>query len=290
MSLVSDSEYVSFRTTGRSHLRVQPFASFLIHSIRLSYLRNVEDPYGPRLISLSPSYNLNPYINAASLADANKWPELAAPVSPHLSEDDGERPSGFPGATGLRHTQTIMGAKSGAVGLRVSGSRRSSSFNRLSRRRGTSEIPTSENPSVAIITATNPAPSQANPEQEERAETNGIPQIEQPAAPTVQIVRPSSPERDQGTADVPANPVQFIPRFKGAAEMEARRRVRMLANRNAGKVGILRPAPLLNLNPELSSSSSSSSSSTDMIGDDGAESSDELDSAVGESVDDEFDP
>ena len=263
----------------------------MIHSIRLSYLRNVEDPYGPRLISLSPSYNLNPYITAASLADANKWPELAAPTSPHLSEDDGERPSGFPGATGLRHTQTIMGAKSGAVGLRVSGSRRSSSFNRLSRRRGTSEIPTSETPSVANTAATIPAPSQANPQQEERAETNGLPQIEQPAAPTLQIVRPSSPERDQGTADVPANPVQFIPRFKGAAEMEARRRVRMLANRNAGKMGILRPAPLINLNPELSSSSSSSSSSsTGMIGDDGAESSDELASAVGESVDDEFDP
>ncbi|KAI0287105.1 hypothetical protein BC826DRAFT_73169 [Russula brevipes] len=61
----------------------------LIHSLRLGYLRNVgEDPYGPRLISFNPSFSTNPYISAASLADATKWPELAAPHSPPLSPDD----------------------------------------------------------------------------------------------------------------------------------------------------------------------------------------------------------
>ena len=51
----------------------------------------MEDPYGPRLISLSPSYSSNPYILASNLADVDRWPELAAPSSPAPSDDEGER-------------------------------------------------------------------------------------------------------------------------------------------------------------------------------------------------------
>src|SRR4051812_36931209 len=101
-------------------------SSFLIHSIRLSYLRDVEDPYGPRVISLDPAYQSNPYILAASLADTQRWPQLLQPVSPNLSEDEQERPLGLPAAR-LKHTQTIMGGRSGGLGLRVNGKRSSTS-------------------------------------------------------------------------------------------------------------------------------------------------------------------
>lgn len=140
------------------------------------------------------------------------------PTSPHLSEDDGDRPSGFPGSTSLKHTQTIMGSKSGIMGLRVSGSRRSSTLHRAS-----------------------------------------------------------------GT---PPSKVQFIPRFKGAAEMEARRRLRMFARRGPGKAGMRQPQTAHTANLDLSSSSSSSSADTidendfdEMSGNDS-----------GDESDDEFDP
>ncbi|ETW75996.1 hypothetical protein HETIRDRAFT_461100 [Heterobasidion irregulare TC 32-1] len=111
---------------------------FLVHSLRLNYLRNVDDPYGPRLISLNPSFSSNPYIVAASFADVDRWPELSAPSSPPLSEDeaDGTRirhASGFPGATGLRYTQTILGpSRTGFMGMRT-GDRRSGSARRSTR-------------------------------------------------------------------------------------------------------------------------------------------------------------
>jgi hypothetical protein len=135
------------------------------------------------------------------------------------------------------------------------------------------------------ITVAKTVPSQVNTLQDERPETILVPTGQQ-----IEQTRIASPEREQAAVaapvEPPANPAQFIPMFKGAAEMEARRRVRMLAQRNPGRVAILRPEPVANLNPELSSSSSS----TDMMADDVADSSDELASAVGESLDDEFDP
>ncbi|KIL62235.1 hypothetical protein M378DRAFT_179750 [Amanita muscaria Koide BX008] len=99
---------------------------FLVHNMRLSYLREVEDPYGPRLIAFDPSYASNPYIVTASLADLDRWTELTVPPSPHISEDEAERPLGFPAAR-LHHTQTIMGNRTGALGIRVNGKRASSS-------------------------------------------------------------------------------------------------------------------------------------------------------------------
>jgi hypothetical protein len=87
MSLLSDPEWVVRSLCSSSEAANLCFlSSLLIHSLRLGYLRNVEDPYGSRLISFNPSFSTNPYINVASLADVNKWPELASPhESPTLS-------------------------------------------------------------------------------------------------------------------------------------------------------------------------------------------------------------
>lgn len=142
----------------------------MIHNLRLNYLRNVDDPYGSRLISLNPSFSSNPYIAAASLADPERWPELAAPSSPPLSEDETEQfrsrnVTGFPGATGLKYTQTILGpSRTGFMGMRV-GDRRSAAGARRSARFSTHPRTRKDNPSAdESITATSaPLPSQGKP-------------------------------------------------------------------------------------------------------------------------------
>lgn len=202
--------------------------SFLIHSLRLSYLRDVEDPYGARLISLAPAYNSNSYIIAASLNDIDRWPELAMPSSPQLSDD--ERPSGFPGAR-LKYTNTIMGGRTGGLGLRVNGKRASTS-KRLSM---------SGTPRQGMVQG---APSGTIPVSSSLAEHKADDWVKVPdinltvtsgSAPEVKIQEPTVAEE----APV-AKVVQFIPKFKGAAEMEARRRVRMAARRGPGGAA---PAP-----------------------------------------------
>ncbi|THH11943.1 hypothetical protein EW145_g312 [Phellinidium pouzarii] len=104
---------------------------YLIHSLRLNYLRHVDDPYGPRLITFDPRYQTNTHVSASGSANIDRWPELRMPQSPQVSDDEngsasnGKRTrSGFPGATGLKYTQTIMGpSRVGAAGMRVSGKR-----------------------------------------------------------------------------------------------------------------------------------------------------------------------
>lgn len=99
-------------------------------------------------MSFNPRYTSNPYIRAAGLADTARWPELERPVSPPLvvqdlppvpsvnsnsngaSRDDTSAPEAgiWPGATGLKYTQTIIGpSRTGGAGMRVSGRRFSSS-------------------------------------------------------------------------------------------------------------------------------------------------------------------
>jgi hypothetical protein len=207
-------------------------SSYLVHSLRLSYLRNVDDPYGGRIISLSPSYTSNPYILAASLADTSRWPELEYPSSPPISDDE---PDPAP-PTPIRHHQTIMGNRSGALGMRVSGRRASAA-----RRR----------------------PSLAQPEA------------------TLACL-----SVDTGVADLddpPAKEVQFIPKFKGAAEMEARRKLRMLARRGHSS----KPDANKYLNPELSSSEDGDASLED---DDEGDDFDLVDRADDMDEGDEFDP
>ncbi|KAF9521811.1 stress-activated map kinase interacting protein 1-domain-containing protein [Crepidotus variabilis] len=190
---------------------------FLIHSIRLNYLRDVDDPYGPRVISLDSSYQSNPYIIAAGLADSERWPQLTRPESPNLSEDDQERPLGFPGAR-LRHTQTIMGGRTGGLGLRVNAKRQSTS-KRLSATPRQVKDGSVEDPSEGV--------GKPNPENDswikvEDSEKNASPD------PTVQVQQATAPE-EQPVAKV----VQFIPKFKGAADMEKRRQLRIAARRGA---------------------------------------------------------
>ncbi|KAL4259349.1 SIN1 family protein [Pleurotus pulmonarius] len=215
MSLITDTDY-------------------LIHRLRLSYLRDVDDPYGARVISLDPSFHNNPYIVASGLADADRWPEIAAPPSPPLSEDETDRPSGFPGAK-LKYTRTIMGNKSGAIGYRVHGKRQSES----KRMSGTPKQEDVQNfisagaPVQDVLN--NAAPISSNLNQQ-GANGNWAPAAALPKP--VDGAEPAPPDPAPPAPKV----VQFIPKFKGAAEMEARRKARMVARRQAP--GAAKPPPM----------------------------------------------
>lgn len=193
----------------------------MIHSLRLSYLRDVDDPYGARIISLDPSYTSNPYIYTSGLADNERWPEIDIPASPTISDDEAERPLGFPGAR-LKHTQTIMGRRSGGLGLRVNGKRAS-----LSKRMSKSSdvqnfIP--ENAPVlqeSVLNTTSSAPVTTSVLGDGDKTVEGS-SSSHPEPVKLKLVEPTVIE------EVPVQKVvQFIPKFKGAAEMEARRRIRM---------------------------------------------------------------
>ncbi|KAF8630237.1 hypothetical protein AX15_003038 [Amanita polypyramis BW_CC] len=202
---------------------------FLIHNLRLSYLREVQDPYGPRLISLDPSYASNPYIVAASLADSDRWPELAMPSSPQISEDETERPSGFLGAR-LKYTQTIMGDRPGGFGIRVNGKRTFTSKRMSSIVK--QQTPLGERPVALSNTApvANGLTSATSDIREgygkEKGETMAVTSSSQP---NVQVQAPTVVEEAPVT-----KAVQFVPRFARAAEMEARRRARIAARRMPG--------------------------------------------------------
>ncbi|KAF8882155.1 stress-activated map kinase interacting protein 1-domain-containing protein [Gymnopilus junonius] len=256
------------------------YSSYLIHSLRLAYLRDVEDPYGPRIISLDPSYQSNPYILAASLADVDRCPQLVLPSSPNLSEDEQERPLGLPGAR-LKHTQTIMGGRSGGLGLRVNAKRLSTSkrMSATPRQADPKKVALEDAPAVeqALPGA---APSakmlaQSAPGGEswikiEDSDSEGSPE------PSVQVHQATAPEEAPVT-----KAVQFIPKFKGAEEMEARRRIRMAARRGPG-AALARAAPPPNLS---FSSSSEDEAEAPAISDD---SSDEFE-VVGQKTTDEMD-
>ncbi|KAJ6500564.1 stress-activated map kinase interacting protein 1-domain-containing protein [Mycena sanguinolenta] len=237
---------------------------FLIHSLRLSYLRGVDDPYRGRLITLAPAYNSNSYIIAASLNDIDQWPELAIPSSPQLSDD--EHPSALPGARGLNYTKTIMGGRTGGLGLRVNGKRASTS-KRMSMNGTPRGVP---NDSIAGSSlAEKPDVWVKVPGVD--VTSGSVPDLQ------VKIQEPTVAEE----APV-AKAVQFIPKFKGAAEMEARRRVRMAARRGPGGAAPA-PPPVLDF--------SSSSDEEDNIADDSSD-SDFGQSNAADAMDDgdEFDP
>lgn len=216
--------------------------SYLVHSLRLSYLRNVDDPYGGRIISFSPSYTSNPYILAASLADTARWPELEYPSSPPVSDDEPEPAPAAP----IRHHQTIMGNRSGALGMRVSGRRASTARRRSS--------------------LVQPEPARLSLDTD---------------APRPDVHKDDPPEP-------PAKEVQFIPQFKGAAEMEARRKLRMLARRGHASLTSKHASDANKyLNPELSSSDDGDVSLDD---DDNDDDFDHVDRADDMDEGDEFDP
>ncbi|KZT68929.1 SIN1-domain-containing protein [Daedalea quercina L-15889] len=245
MSLVSDPDY-------------------LIHSLRLNYLRNVDDPYGPRLISLDPAYDANPYIYAAGLSDVEKWPELAVPTSPAPSDDEGDgRPGGRRlGATGLKYTTTIMGpSRVGAMGLRVSGKRASvgKSSYRFSIRSATEVGPSVPPGEKTAMEAAQDAP--VSPTKGEAASTqeNGVNGANGVSAPSSDSTAGPDEQKEPQKTVSP----EFHPRFKGAAEMEARRRERMRARAQPPPAAIRPPQPVRHLNPELSSSEEESGEDVD---------------------------
>ncbi|WVR04695.1 hypothetical protein IAU60_001706 [Kwoniella sp. DSM 27419] len=105
---------------------------YLLQAVRLSALRTTDDPLTPRVISLDPSFALNPYINASGLADIDRWPEIqraldSPPPEPsHFlngnAQGESSRTGRRRGEGGLNYTQTIMGpGKTGGAGMRVSG-------------------------------------------------------------------------------------------------------------------------------------------------------------------------
>ncbi len=136
------------------------------------------------------SFSTNPYINVTSLADVNKWPELASPPSPPLSPDESSSDgpawprsiSSSLGARGLKYTSTILGpSHTGALGMSINSRRL-----------------VSKPPRMIVITTS----------QEENA-----PKL-------------SPQDHARATADPPPKPI-FIPKFKGAAEMDEWQRLRI---------------------------------------------------------------
>lgn len=117
--------------------------SYLLHSLRLSYLHLVLPSHAPQsslpgtgpfnLLSFAHDPSLrNPYVLADGLADEAAWPELVAgrsspPLGTGLGADlDGavwnrrNRRTDGTGGGGLRYSTTI-GGKIGGVGMRVTG-------------------------------------------------------------------------------------------------------------------------------------------------------------------------
>ena len=282
--------------------------SYLIHSLRLNYLRNIDDPYGPRLISLDPSFQSNPYIDASGMADVERWPEVAMPTSPTPSDDESapairRRHSGFPGAN-LKYSTTILGpSRTGAMGLRVNGKRASMPRNsvRLSMRREANgrdkdvpAPPMGETPITTEVIAATPV-SPTKPEGpsspiKERGRENSTPSSIQPNG---------GGTASEGQTPDTAKPLAFVPKinFKGAAEMERRRRQRLLARAHPPGMAPRVPMVAMNLNPEESSSSSEeepepepAESSDDELADEEDEDFDGEGDDSMEVNEDEFDP
>ncbi|TFK47558.1 hypothetical protein OE88DRAFT_1738476 [Heliocybe sulcata] len=262
---------------------------FLIHSIRLSYLRNVEDPYGPRLISLNPAYNTNPYVVAAGLSEVERWPELTVPTSPLPNEGDTTRPVG---GTNLKHTQTIMGpSRTGMYGMRVGGKRESAA---KSLRRGKS-VRTADPESIKVVIDSGSTKDALAPDGSPLMQADGqapvtTPETELHETPQTAV---TSDGRSESTAPVAPAKVPFIPKFKGAAEMEARRRARLQARRPLAinTMNVMRPPPkALTLDPEISSSDSEDIVADESESQSDTDESDDIPDA-GDDIDgDEFDP
>ncbi|KAJ7594662.1 stress-activated map kinase interacting protein 1-domain-containing protein [Mycena floridula] len=235
---------------------------FLIHSLRLSYLRDVSDEFGPRIISFAPSYLSNAYITASSMGDSERWPELNLQTSsPELSEDEDSRP-----AARLRPNQNA---------LRVRRKRAS-----LSKRFAVS--PTQED--LKNFVSDN-ALAEDGLGNKSPAAPKTIISLSDHAAGNLDLA-PASVQPEvhiqQATAQEEppvAKVVMFVPKFKGAAEMEKRRRIRMAARRGA-------PPPVISID-----SSSSSSDEPTPVAEDSSD-SDFGGRANDEGVDeaDEFDP
>lgn len=194
------------------------------------------------------------------------------PTSPTPSDDESapairRRHSGFPGAN-LKYTTTILGpSRTGAMGMRVNGKRASMPRNsvRLSLRReghnrnaSALNAPADETSiTTEVIAATPTSPTkpeaQSSPIRERGEESLGPSPIQQNDGGSASA-SVSEGQQSEGQRPVPA----FVPKinFKGAAEMEARRRQRLLARAHPPGMAPRVPMVAMNLDPEESSSSS----------------------------------
>lgn len=263
MSLISDPEYGLLLCRTISNILLY---SYIVHALRLNYLRNVEDPYGPRILSISPNYAQNPHIVAAGLADVERWPELVAPSSPKPTSD------AWPLGARLKHTTTIMGPnRTGLMGPRVNGSRRAS-------RAGSIQIQASQ------LTPTTAVPS---PTRTKRSDSEPLPHARPQPAPQVDVDESTPVQIEPGvqraTSMRRAQPLAHEPitvRIPSAEEMEGRRRPRPRAHFSSPeRRTVVAPAPA----EEDGTSSGEEGSEDDMEDED-------LDMLGDEVDDDEFEP
>lgn len=215
-------------------------------------------------MSFPNNYESNPYIHAAGLDNTDKWPELNAPSSPvptPLEElpqlnrggvAGGSLPQGindeqgkWPGATGLKYTQTIMGNRSGVAGMRVNGRRTSKMGSPYvsGTLKNTAALDSKDSQNDISTSAAGAPPNDAVPDSfappvdhtqttatESGPDAGGIANhvflteaTPSPATPTT-----SANEPVPGLPDLPPLPPGFRPpKFARGAEMEARRRKRI---------------------------------------------------------------
>jgi target of rapamycin complex 2 subunit MAPKAP1 len=202
---------------------------YLIHNLRLTYLRHVEDPFGGRIICVNPNYASNAYIVASGLADTEKWPELNISQSSAYEEDEFSGPhsvltrhsaAGYPATSSLKYTRTIRPNTQNAQVLR----------NR--RNRGRSERGV-EHPLPPLPTES------SSPTQRSRSDSSPDPVLNGSGSSEQIAPKPenfSEKRRSIGTLSLDKFTIQevvstqsapFKPPFARAAEMERRRKARI---------------------------------------------------------------
>jgi hypothetical protein len=236
---------------------------YLIHNLRLTYLRHVEDPFGSRIITVNPNYGSNAYIAASGLADPDRWPELNMSSSTAYEEDEKSAlPSdlskvethsaaGFPFAQGLKYTRTIRP------------NTRESTVMKNRRNRSHSQKESEPLP---------PLPPEAQSHaQRNRSDSapdpvlNGTGEGRSPKSSNVSEKRRSIAAlsyRQLESEEVPQTlPRPFKPPFARAAEMEVRRRARM--RRRARQAKLDAGLPVSSSDAETSSDSDALSPDSD---------------------------
>ncbi|KAF5343835.1 hypothetical protein D9756_011338 [Leucocoprinus leucothites] len=239
---------------------------------------------------LDPSYTSNPYITHATLADSDRWPELNMPQSPQISDDESERPSGFPrcqDSVSRKESFNLQACIQIKPEVPQAALRHHISTSTLAQ--DTSSLSSITTKDIAAVNAADWPKVPDGPLPPPPPPTHSL-----TAPPAMTASEGSSPRPEvtiEGPSTVEEAPVQkvvqFVPKFKGAAEMERRRRARMAANR--GPNGALAvPAPV----PQIRSFSSSEDEAQPQSSDESSEDSDFGPSRTRDVVDEvyEFDP
>ena len=262
------------------------------------------------MISFNPRYYHNPRIQASGLADSERWPELRMPQSPDVSDDEsaagpsgGRRVrTGFPGATGLKYTQTIMGpSRMGAAGLRVSG-RRIAPEKEIARRSISSTSATPRRTragSEPTPNSSSPVPD-GSPNSSQDTHESSLIQVSKRRSvggsslseiPTTLIEKPdvlADKEKEKEESQLGPNAPMALQSMSHIAAMQARRQRRRAHFSSAGGAAT-RPIIISEpkLNAELSSSDEESGVMSGSLADDDFQF--EVEGSL-EAENDEFDP